>query len=87
MSLSVSGFDKLQRELEDVQSALASLDSTIATLRFDPSSAASVQKAIQQMAPIDVVAEAVDRGPLARSTQRPLVSPPSDRYDHAIGHW
>ncbi len=49
MNLSVSGFDRLQRELEDAQRALASLDGTISTLRFDPTNAASVQRAIQQM--------------------------------------
>jgi len=43
------GFDELQKQLRDAQSAFQSLDGTIATLRFNPNEPASVQAAIGQM--------------------------------------
>ena len=48
-SVKMSGFDKLQKELGEAQRAFASLDGTIATLKFDPSDAQSVRRAIQEM--------------------------------------
>jgi len=49
MSIKLTGFDKLQRELEDAQRALGALDGTISTLKFDPTDRQSVEKAIRQM--------------------------------------
>lgn len=68
LNLSLSGFDKLQRDLEEAQHALASLDGTIATLRFDPTNAASVQQAIQRM-------EAAVDGKVAPYGDNALVAP------------
>ena len=45
----ITGLDKLQKDLADAQRAFQSLDGTIATLRFDPDSQASVNAAIRQM--------------------------------------
>lgn len=47
--MSVTGFDQLQRELQDASKALKSLDGTITTLDFDPDDRNSVQAAIRQM--------------------------------------
>ena len=49
VSVKITGLDKLQRELEEVQRAFKSLDGTIATLKFSPSDPVSVQNAIRQM--------------------------------------
>jgi len=49
LNVSISGLDKLQRDLKDAQRAFESLDGTIATLKFDPNSQASVDAAIRQM--------------------------------------
>jgi len=47
--IKITGLDALQRELKDAQRALQSLDGTIATLKFDTTNPASVQRAIRQM--------------------------------------
>ena len=49
MSSQFTGLDRLQRELEEAQRALRSLDGAITTLKFDPKNPASVQEAIRQM--------------------------------------
>ena len=43
------GLEELQRDFEQAQRALASIDGEIATLRFNPNDPASVQGAIRQM--------------------------------------
>jgi len=48
-SFNITGFDKLQRDLEDAQHAFQSLDGTIASLSFDSGSQASIDSAIRQM--------------------------------------
>jgi hypothetical protein len=54
-NVTMSGFDKLKRELDDAQRAFSSLDGELATVRFDPSDQQSVEAAIRSME------EAVDR--------------------------
>jgi hypothetical protein len=45
----IEGLDKLQRELQDAERAMRTLDGTIAQLKFDPDDRQSVQSAIRQM--------------------------------------
>ena len=49
MSVKITGLDKLQKDLAELQCAMASLDGEIAQLRFDPGDPASVQRAIREM--------------------------------------
>ena len=49
MNINITGLDQLQRQLEEAQRALNSLDGTIDTLKFNPNDPQSVQAAIQQM--------------------------------------
>jgi hypothetical protein len=49
MSINITGLDKLQRQLEEAQRALESMNGTITTLKFDRDDSASVQQAIRQM--------------------------------------
>lgn len=49
MGVKITGLDKLQRELRDVQRALGQLDGTIGTISFNPQDPASVQRAIREM--------------------------------------
>lgn len=49
MSITISGFDKLQKTLKDAQQALSELNGTIAELRFNPADPASVAAAIEEM--------------------------------------
>jgi hypothetical protein len=49
LKINITGFDKLQRELEDAKRAFRSLDGTIANLKFDPDDHKSVEQAIRQM--------------------------------------
>ena len=49
MNVTITGLDKLQRELEQAQHAFQSLDGTIATLKISPGDPNSVQNAIRQM--------------------------------------
>ena len=45
----ITGLDKLQRQLEEAQRGLESLNGTITTLRFNPDDPESVRAALQQM--------------------------------------
>jgi hypothetical protein len=47
--LKVSGFDNLQRQLEDAQRAFKALDGQLATVRFDPDNPESIDAAIRTM--------------------------------------
>jgi hypothetical protein len=49
INVDITGLDKLQRDLEDAQRALRSLDGEIATIKFDRDDDGSVQRAIRQM--------------------------------------
>jgi hypothetical protein len=49
LSVEITGLDKLQRELGEMQRAFQALDGTIATLQFRPDDPESVQAAIQEM--------------------------------------
>jgi hypothetical protein len=81
MSFSITGLDKLQRDLKDAQQAFASLDGTIATLRFDPHNQASVNAAIQQMeSAIDAKTGGYRGNPLVESVAKGL----KEQYRKAI---
>jgi hypothetical protein len=47
--LKVSGFDNLQRQLEDAQRAFKAPDGQLATVRFDPDNPESIDAAIRTM--------------------------------------
>lgn len=47
--MGIGGFDKLQRQLQQAQRAVAGLDGEIAEIEFDPGDQASVEAAIRQM--------------------------------------
>ncbi len=47
--MSITGFDKLQKELKDAQRAMADLNGTVARLRYDASDPVSVAAAIREM--------------------------------------
>jgi hypothetical protein len=49
INVNITGLDKLQRDLEDAQRALRSLDGEIATIKFDRDDDGSGQRAIRQM--------------------------------------
>lgn len=49
MPFTITGFDKLQRELKDAERALSDLNGTIAQLKFSPGDPASVDAAIREM--------------------------------------
>ncbi len=49
MSVKITGFDTLQKELAELQRAMASLDGEVAQLHFTPGDPASVQRAIEEM--------------------------------------
>lgn len=68
LNVSITGLDKLQRDLKDAQRAFESLDGTIATLKFDPDSQASVNAAIRQMeSAIDAKTSRYHGNPLVES--------------------
>lgn len=47
--IKITGFDKLQRELEEAQRALATLDGELGTVNFNPHDPSSIEAAIQNM--------------------------------------
>jgi hypothetical protein len=49
MSIQITGLDKLQRDLENAQRALKALDGTVADLKFDRNSQASIDSAIREI--------------------------------------
>lgn len=49
INVTITGLDKLQRELEDAQRAFQSLNGTIATLKWNPADPKSVREAIRHM--------------------------------------
>ena len=49
MGFEISGLDDLQRDLENAQRALRTLDGSIAQLEFNPDDPASVNGAIREM--------------------------------------
>ena len=49
MSIKITGLDELMRQLKEAQTAISSLDGTIAELRFNPADPQSVEDAVAQM--------------------------------------
>jgi hypothetical protein len=49
INVKITGLDKLQRQLEEAQRGLESLNGKITTLQFSPDDPASVRRALQQM--------------------------------------
>ena len=49
MTIKITGLDKLTRELEGAQKALAEIDGELGTVRFDPHDPASIEQAIRSM--------------------------------------
>lgn len=47
--MSITGLDKLQKELKDAQRAMADLNGTVARIKYDASDPASVAAAIREM--------------------------------------
>lgn len=47
--IKITGFDKLQRELENAQRALETLDGELGTVNFDPHDPGSIEAAIQNV--------------------------------------
>ena len=47
--LKMSGLDKIQRELEEAQRALGSLDGELGSISFNPHDPASIESAIQSV--------------------------------------
>lgn len=49
MTVKITGLDKLTKQFDDAQKALAALDGELGTVRFDPHDPASVEAAIQEI--------------------------------------
>ena len=47
--IKITGLDKLTRELDDAQKALAALGTELGTVKFNPNDPASIEAAIQQI--------------------------------------
>lgn len=47
--MKITGFDKLQREIADAQKAIALLEDSIGSVRFDPADPGSIDAAITAM--------------------------------------
>lgn len=47
--IKITGLDKLQKELQDVQRILGELDGELGTINFDPHNPASIEPAIQSV--------------------------------------
>ena len=48
-AVKLEGLDKLQKDLDEFQRAVSSLDGTICQVRFNPEDKASLQEAVSQM--------------------------------------
>ncbi|HEY0329903.1 MAG TPA: hypothetical protein VGC77_12480 [Rhodopseudomonas sp.] len=64
----VTGFDNLQRQLDEAQRAFKSLDGQLATVHFDPENTESINAAIQTM-------ESAIDGKVAPYRNNPFVAP------------
>jgi hypothetical protein len=47
--MKIDGFDKLSRQLDEAQRALAALEGDLGQVEFDPSDPASIEQALQSM--------------------------------------
>ena len=55
MDVNVNGFDELERNCEELQELIRSLEGEVTTVRVDPAEPQSIERAVQQME------QAVDR--------------------------
>lgn len=63
----MQGIDKLLKELDQAQKALALLDGALTTVEFDPSEPASIQAAISKMeGKVDACVESYSRNPMVK---------------------
>jgi len=49
VSLKITGFHQVERELKELSEATAALDANICQLKFDPSNRSDVERAVRQM--------------------------------------
>jgi hypothetical protein len=67
MGFELSGFDALDRHLEQLGKAVELLQGDIAQIQFDPNDPASVERAVSEMrASVDAKAGEPGRSPLAK---------------------
>lgn len=79
--LKITGLDNLQKELEDAQRALQSLDGHLTTVKYDPNNAESVNAAIREMeAAVDAKVAPYRGNPLVES----IVPELKEKYRAAI---
>lgn len=77
----ITGLDKLQRELDQLQKAIASLDGDITSINFDPSDPQSIDVAIKKVETvIDERAGNLSGSEIATN----LVSELKEKYRQAI---
>ena len=63
----MQGLDKLLKELDQAQKALARLDGTLTTVKFDPNQPGSIQAAISKMeCAVDASVAAYSRNPMVK---------------------
>ena len=77
----IEGLEKLARDLDEAQKALASIDGEIGQVRFEPDDPASIEKAIQDM-------EMMIDARVSKYSSNPIVGPMIDemkeKYRQAI---
>ena len=79
--MSVSGFDKLQKQLKEAQKAIASLDDELGSVNFDPFDPVSLEAAIQKASGmVDERIGAYASNPFVS----PLISELKEKYRGAI---
>lgn len=79
--IKLEGFDSLQRDLEQAQKALASLDGEITTVKVNPDDPASVEEAIRNMeAAVDAKVAPYENNPIVA----PLVEAAKEHFRERI---
>lgn len=66
--MKITGFDKLNRQLEDAQKAISELDGELGSVTFTPDDPASIESAIQQV-------ESIIDERVGRYASNPFVAP------------
>lgn len=79
--MKITGFDKLNRQLKDVQRAFENLDGQLGEVRYNPADPASIERAIMDMeAMIDSRMEAY----ASNFIVAPLIESTKERFRRAI---